>query len=450
MIELYKKLIELSTHLEKLDETFQNVNNYSNNNDYKIYRDNFDRLNILINDKIKSDTIKAKKSDKGIKKEYSFIDEIYSESGRQMKIADIIEYILFSRGIYFLFQSDKFIDKRVPIFLEINLRIVNILMVYETVTVDKKLRTNLLNNLNSLIKNEIGLSELKNWDGNVGLPEKHILKSQDSPDLYFDSLLPKTAGGLWHEILVYCFILKYNLGYIFPLLLVQKPISLNHKLSPPDIILLHRTTYRYYGIEIGNLKERQSGGFMSPSGIPVIPIDTLNARISDRCPICGKWIGICEKVIEEFSNVLESIEFPSNEIRCLTDCSHFTLKEKLDGKCLYMKFRYSNNNWKFGFCDNKHYHYHCCLELYNELKVKIEEIKLYPDLESLNDLLQIPVKTNEQLKFIYELQKKLKSKFNFIKTHSIFYQELVSLFNINLNYPNNSKNINSDLINGDE
>jgi len=45
-----------------------------------------------------------------------------------------------------------------------------------------------------------------------------------------------------------------------------------------DLIILHKKTSRYYGIEIGTLKERQSGGFMAPSGIPVIPLDTFDER----------------------------------------------------------------------------------------------------------------------------------------------------------------------------
>ena len=89
---------------------------------------------------------------------------------------------------------------------------------------------------------------------------------------------------------------------------------------------MHSKTYRFYGIEIGGLKERQSGGFMAPSGIPIIPIDTLNARTSDRCPTCSRWIGICPKVVRDFSNtnIDETGRKLTNEIRCLTECDIYT------------------------------------------------------------------------------------------------------------------------------
>jgi|GEM_PF-671762 len=429
MKSLIDKLKLLSKHLMLLDGVFRNESNYSNRVDYNIYKENLKRFEELAKNKIlKSDNLKSSKTDKGTK---AFVDEIYGVSDRQMKLADIIEFLFFSRGVYYLFKSNKFIQDRVPVFLELNLRFVNILMIYETLTVDKKLRNALLSNLKPIIKTEVGYSDLVKWKKDVGLSKKDKRYKEDAPNLYFDSLLPKTAGGLWHEILVYCFILKYNIGYIFPLFLSQKLISLRHKLSPPDLIILHNKTYRYYGIEIGNLKERQSGGFMAPSGIPVIPIDTLNARISDRCPTCGRWIGICPKVIRDFSKTDTFDIKPTNEIRCLTECELYTLKEKLNGVCKYMKFKYKNKEWNFAFADGKHHHYHCCLSKKPNMKRKIISRKDYPDLEKLNKLIHKGnIKTEEKEEFIV-LQKKLKRKYSFIKTHSVYYSELVTLYNMN-------------------
>jgi hypothetical protein len=385
--------------------------------------------------KLKKDKLKNKKTDKGKEINLSFIDEIYSQSDRQMKLADAIEYLLFSRGIYYLFQSNRFKKDRVPKFLELNLRFVNLLMLYETITVDQKLRNAFLNKLTPLIKKETGSTQLKKWQGAVGLPSSNSRYKKDAPDLYFDTLLPKTAGGLWHEILVYCFILKYNIGYIFPLLLTQKPISLNRKLSPPDLIILHNRTFRYYGIEIGNLKERQSGGFMAPSGIPIIPLDTTNARISDRCPTCGKWIGICEKVIKDFSNVDSDLPKPTNEVRCLTDCSIFSLKDKLDGKCRYMKFRHKSNSWKYKFADNNHHHYHCCLMGNKKLKKQIMETNGFSDLKEIEK--QLAQNTTPDS----ELLQKTRKKYSYIKTHSIYYQELISLYRMNQGLNDTAENI---------
>lgn len=440
---LFKRLNRLSKHLILLDKTFRKKDNYSNKIDYAIYHENIKRFEELAaKEKLKYDHIKAKESDKGIKEKYSFIDEIYSESGRQMKLADAIEFLLFSRGVYYLFQSDKFKKERVSKFLELNLRFVNMLMIYETLTVDSKLRKAFLSNLKPIVKNDIGFTELKNWEDYVGLHKKDSKLKENAPNIYFDSLLPKTAGGLWHEILVYCFILKFNIGYIFPLLLTQKPISREHKLSPPDLIVLHNKTFRYYGIEIGNLKERQSGGFMAPSGIPVIPIDTLNARISDRCPSCRKWIGICPKVINDFFNAKDST--PTNEIRCLTECEIYTLKEKLAGICKYMKFRYKNKNWKYAFADNKHYHYHCCLARNNGIKNKITAINSYKELTIVDSLIRKKNLKVEERNKLTTLQNKLETKYSFIKTHSIFYSELLTLYKMNSGVVQNEIELEED------
>jgi hypothetical protein len=193
-------------------------------------------------------------------------------------------------------------------------------------------------------------------------------------------------------------------------------------------------TFRYYGIEIGNLKERQSGGFMAPSGIPVIPLDTTNARISDRCPTCGKWIGICEKVIKDFSDVDSDLPKPTNEVRCLTDCDIFSLKDKLDGKCRYMKFRYKGNLWKYKFADNNHHH-HCCLTVNKKIKKQIMGTNGFNDLKKIDKLLAN--KTNHDS----ELLQKTRKKYSYIKTHSIYYQELISLHKMNQDLNDEAENI---------
>ena len=40
-----------------------------------------------------------------------------------MKIADMIEYLFFSRGIYYLFQSKSYSVDRIPKFIELILRL---------------------------------------------------------------------------------------------------------------------------------------------------------------------------------------------------------------------------------------------------------------------------------------------------------------------------------------
>jgi len=425
---LADKLILLGKYLRKLDETFKRRLNYTDTKDYNIYSENIRRFEELINSKeYKYENLKINAVSERRKEYTSFADEIYHQAGRQMKLADIIEYIFFSRGIYFLFQGDRFKEDRIKIFLEIILRFVNLLMTYETLTIDSQLRTSLLNNLNLIIREDYGFEELEAWHENVGLPKNQ--EPENSPNEYFDSILPKTAGGLWHEMLVFAFILKYDLGYIFPLFINQKPISLNQKLSPPDLILLHKKTYRYYGIEIGNLKERQSGGFMAPSGIPVIPIDTLNARISDRCPICKKWIGICPKVIKDFSNI-ERLSV-INEVRCFLDCEIFSLEEKVTGQCPYMKFS-KKSTQLYGirafFLNGHHYHYRCCIEQNPDLIQRIRSDRHFNELMELDFELHRDDKDQER---INELRVDLQNKFVYAKTHSVYYQELIKLIEIN-------------------
>jgi len=428
MEPLLHKLHEATQHLVILDKTFKNKRNYESEIDFIIYEENSKRFEELANDDtIKKATLTIRK---GLTKKVkvSFADEIYHQAERQMKISDLIEYLFLSRGIYFLFQGNSFKQDRVSILIELILRYVNLLMMYESLTVDKKLRGACLSNLDTILKQEYGYKELKSWKENVGLPKQ----KKRAPSEYFDSLLPKTAGGLWHEMLVFAFILRYDIGHIFSLLLNQKPISLTGKLSPPDLIILHKKTCRYYGIEIGNLKERQSGGFMSPSGIPVIPIDTQNSRISDRCPICSRWINICPKVIKDFSATPTSgdkAEDPCDEIRCLIYCDNFTLDEKINGKCPYMKFSYQRkiNGDSFNFADNKHYHYHCCIKKDRRIIDAIKRDKNYKDLLELDKATH----DNSSKDEITKLKGTLQNKFVYIKTHSVFYSELIKLIKMN-------------------
>lgn len=392
MKQVYQNISISIKHLSILNETFSVDENFSDKDDHELYIENLKEIEL-------------------ISRKIGFASELYSEDDRQMKLADVLEYIFFSRGIFSLIDNkNQLIKKNIPDYLKLILRFVNLLMLYEVMTTDVRLRKTYLQNLRKQLKvlaKEKNLKKLLKWNKWVGLTEKET--PTGAPNDYFDSLLPKTAGGLWHEMLVFAFLLKYNVGYIFPLLLHQKIISLDQKLSPPDLIILHKKTNRYYGIEIGNLKERQSGGFMAPSGIPVIPLDTLNCRISDRCPTCKKWIGICPKVIDEFTSQDKKID--RLEIRCLYDCDKFTLKEKISGKCPYMKY-----------FDKLHHHYKC-VSSKSESDIKREILQKHKlkakDLENLLDRGErnLPV-TNDDMR---------SRKINCLKTHHLWYPELSKL-----------------------
>ncbi|MDO9028028.1 MAG: hypothetical protein Q7U68_04115, partial [Candidatus Roizmanbacteria bacterium] len=134
----------------------------------------------------------------------------------------------------------------------------------------------------------------------------------------------------------------------------------------------------------------------------------------------------------------------TDEIRCLTECEIFTLTEKLTGECKYMEFRYKNKGWNFAFADGKHHHYHCCLSKKSTVKNKICATKSFADLEKLNVLIRKEYINTDGKEELIVLQKKLKSKYSFIKTHSIFYSELLTLYEMNIGDIENTIGIEED------
>jgi hypothetical protein len=266
-------------------------------------------------------------------------------------------------------------------------------------TVSDNLRMKFLNNMETRIpevREEEYYNELKNFEGKIGLPKKES-EAPSHLDKYFDSLLPKTAGGLWHELLVYIYMLRNNFGYIIPLLLSQRLISLNSSIVPPDFLILSFDK-RIYGVEVGMKKEIQSGTFSLQTAIPTATIDTINSRASDRCPICKKWIPFCEFVIEKYSNFNKKIE--NIKIKCLEECNIYSSEEIADGACAYTKYsrnkaislEYAQHQYATGL----HYHYKCVLnnlsqeekEIIVDSKDRIALITHYPDYSGLKELIK--------------------------------------------------------------
>jgi len=188
-----------------------------------------------------------------------------------MILADFIEYIFLGRGYYAIKKVE---DKEN--FIKAILYFVNLLICYEEMTISDSLRKKYLKELaknNFSIKKEEKYKELINFSGKIGLSEKDT----DAPkklNRYFDSFFPKTAGGLWHELLVYIFLLRNDIGYIIPLLLHQRILSGKKHIVPPDFLVI---TYEkdLYGIEVGTKKEIQSGTFSLQTNIPTATIDTI-------------------------------------------------------------------------------------------------------------------------------------------------------------------------------
>lgn len=343
MDDLFEKMDKAVRHLKTLHEIFNKEENFTEEEkiDYKIYRSNSNELTKLLNN-------------------LELSDQLYSQRGRQMILADFFEYILIGRGYYSL-KSKEDREK----FVRLILHFVNMLMCYEMLTVSNNLRQKVLErwqNEISGIKSEGEFLKLKEFKGKIGLKAGES-EAPKELDKYFDSLLPKTAGGLWHELLVYIFLLRTGVGYIIPLLLSQRLIGLKGALIPPDFLII---TYdkNLYGVEVGIKKEIQSGSFSLQSNIPTATIDTINSRSSDRCPICKRWIPFCEFVINNYSDFSKKIA--NYEVRCLEECDIYPKEGIVRGKCPYTK--YSRNRTKtleythHEYADGLHYHYRCILE----------------------------------------------------------------------------------------
>jgi hypothetical protein len=362
MDRLFEKMNKALKHLQAFHDVFKVGGNFTEKekNDYRIYKDNLDKLTKIIVD-------------------LDFDSQLYSPKGRQMILADLFEYILLGRGYYSLQTKE---DKEN--FVRLILHFVNLLMSYETLTVSDNLREKVLEKIQKEIpeiESEGKFSILKNFRGKIGLKEGESEASKEL-DRYFDSLLPKTAGGLWHELLVYVFLLRSNIGYIIPLLLSQRLLGFKRNLIPPDFLIIAHDK-NLYGVEVGTKKEIQSGSFSLQTAIPTATIDTINSRTSDRCPICKRWIPFCDFVINNYSNF--DMEITDPEIRCLEKCNIYFREDIAKGQCPYTK--YSRNKAqtlpyaRHEYASGLHYHYRCVLE-----NVK-EEVK--EDIVAANDTIAL-------------------------------------------------------------
>jgi len=377
MEDVFGKMKSALNHLEILHSVFERRENFETEEhlDYAIYKENEEKLRQVLG-------------------ELDFDNQLYSAKGRQMILADLLEYVFLGRG-YYSMRSKR--DRQN--FLRAILYFVNLLMCYEVMTVSNNLRQRVLEQLGNKItqlKDEEYYEELRDFTGSVGLKRGESDAARYLNN-YFDSLLPKTAGGLWHELLVYIFLLRHDLGYIIPLLLTQRLMSLHHSIVPPDFLII---TYdkHLYGIEVGTKKEIQSGSFSLQTAIPTATVDTINSRTSDRCPICKRWIPLCPYVIENYSNLDKRIT--KSKVRCLDECALYPSEQIAIGNCAYTK--YSRNKAKtlqhthHDFANGLHYHYGCVLQNVSaDLKNAIIDAKdtvalmtHYPYYGGLEDLMR--------------------------------------------------------------
>ena len=342
MQELLSELNKAKKHLQALDTVFCDEDNYGSGGTeaFAIYKDNRTKLVQALN-------------------KLDIPRQIYGLAGRQMILADLLEYIFLGRGYYSIY-SDSLEDRQ--LFVKAILRFVNMLMTYEIMTNSDRMRRTFMQQLAKEVNDveeEDDYDELLKFKGLVGLPPKKT-EAPQRLNSYFDTLLPKTAGGLWHELLVFAFMLRENFGYIVPLLLVQRLYSRDDYIIPPDFLIVTHTK-DIYGIEVGRKKEIQSGSFSIKTNIPTASLDTENSRVSDRCPICHNWIPFCDYVIGSYCNFAKHIA--KAEVRCLEECKKYSPGAVSSGKCSYTKYcRTATKKMSHDYTDNLHYHYKCVLE----------------------------------------------------------------------------------------
>jgi hypothetical protein len=329
--------------------------------------------------------------------------------GRQMILSDIIEYIINGRGYYYAVRSREAMKTYIRIILEL----VNQLMIFDSLVVNVNLRREVLDRL----KREIGPSFFKEKDREMehealythdsplgfplrephvnqdaltklGLGEKDTNKAIGRMETYYDSLLPKTAGGLWGELLVYIYLLRKDVGFIFPLFLNQRLLGGTERvfLKPPDLLLLPYGRETFFGIEVGAGKDVQSGNFSIVTGIPTAT--KANADNPKRCCICGKWMLFCPKVVREYSDVDKEISNLRKPINCLDECDIYKREEILAGKCFYAMHKGGKpKNYVMQMTSSSVYHFHLnCLNNDPDGAGEISEGKIimyYPYVDGL-------------------------------------------------------------------
>ncbi|MEE9378391.1 MAG: hypothetical protein V3V33_10185 [Candidatus Lokiarchaeia archaeon] len=359
-----------------------------------------------------------------------------NQYSRTMILSDIVEYIITGRLYYFFLMNKddpNYYEKKRD-FFKIIFLVLNQLMIWDSLTVEKGLRDYILNTLKNKVPQEYFFKDevqkklhqqLSKISEDIGF--KTIIK--DLPSIggdsnlrnklseYYDSLLPKTAQGLWNEIITYLYMLKTNIGYVLPLLLTQRIYSIDKVLKPPDFIVIDYDNtissihinneeitdnlheQKLIGVEVGGGKELQSGTFSGETKQPAITVRSEN--IPPRCPVCGKWILFCEKVIEDFSDINNPLTYCKDHIKCLYSCDIYSPEEVYGGKCPNVQYngkidQKSKEKLKtvISFKTNYHYHYSCIKQIEdekgllmiekawkqykNEIKKQPERIKINP------------------------------------------------------------------------
>lgn len=341
---LLKKLGISINHLKCLDRVFRE--------NHKFYKQMESKMTSELGDDLEKI---SRELYAGGKKRNSF--------NRQMILGDVIEYIFNGRAYYYATKSGENFSK----FSKLVLYCVNQLLLFDTITINHKIRKAYIESLEKTIPIHI-LYERK---GDRELANKLKVSKEviwgtnwKKYDNFVDSILPKTLGCP-KELVVFLELIRLSTGSIIPLLLTQRIFVKGKAIAPPDFLVLKKNK-EIFGIEVGYKKEEQSREFSLQTGIPTFAVDLID-NMHNRCPKCGENILYCDKVIKAYSNnTLDAkLDRISGKILCYT-CPNFD-----SGQCKYSNYygRYKGDYFygpqpKDEDKKNRHYHAKCVLDDY--------------------------------------------------------------------------------------
>jgi hypothetical protein len=281
---------------------------------------------------------------------------------RQMILADIFQYIFVGRCYFAAVESPAKMQK----FIELIFRTANLLTLQENLSVDAKLRSIVIKNLERAIDktdftepgSERALADLNALKKYKGMILPKVGKDYDNA---FDSLLPK-RHGLAVELIVYGMLLLKRYGYVVPLLMTQRLIRGGSHLegskkisylAPPDFLLL-REKGQTFGIEVGSAKDDQNTKFSVVTSVPLFSVRLGDHRQPQpyRCARCNKWIVYSTFVIRGLIAGTISTEVES------VDADRY-LEGKLEGVEENDLAFYGNAIDHTGTKQTRRYHYRC-------------------------------------------------------------------------------------------
>jgi hypothetical protein len=276
---------------------------------------------------------------------------------RQMILGDLIQYIFTGRAYYLATTSEENLKS----FIKLLFYCVNLLLIYDIITVNPEIRTQYL----ELLEEDIDENILYEKPGDRGLAEE--LKDSevviwteewDQFDLFVDSILPKTLGAP-KELVVFAELIRLRKGIIIPLLLIQRVFGEGDPIAPPDFIIAKRNK-DIFGIEV----ELQSRQFSIKTSIPTFAVDLKN-NMHNRCPVCGENILYCDPVIYAYSNNIldEEVKRCGGRFTCNV-CALFD-----NGNCIYSNYYGKAIGTSFTgrplqSTEYRHYHTKCVKDLF--------------------------------------------------------------------------------------